>query len=136
MDPNGPQQATWMYMYPMVLQELETCPEWQKCDFYGTGACEDVACTVDTAKDMCGTLYCNSDNVCASCASKDDNCPDDYECGVSICMPSEDLSTGALIGIIIGAVAGVLILAGVVFYCMKKDKGNNQRESAMHDALT
>jgi hypothetical protein len=125
-----------MYMYPMVLQELETCPEWQKCDFYGTGACEDVACTVDTAKDMCGTLYCNSDNVCASCASEDDNCPDDYECGVSICMPSEDLSTGALIGIIIGAVAGVLILAGVVFYCMKKDKGNNQRESAMHDALT
>jgi hypothetical protein len=117
-------------------EEQVACEEWQMCDFYGTGACVDIACDADNFEDKCSTLYCNDDNVCASCNGIDDNCPDDYECGVSVCKLSEGLTTGALWAIIISSVVGVILIAGLVVYCMKKSKGDNARDSVMQEALT
>jgi hypothetical protein len=106
------------------------------CDFYGTGACADVACTSETASDLCTTNYCNLDSVCASCNGNDDNCPEDYECDETTCVKTEGLSTGALIAIIVCAVLFVLIMGVISCVCIKAKKEQGVKDKVLSEALT
>ena len=37
------------------------------------------------------------------------------------------MTTGAIVGIVIGVIAGVLLIGGVIFFVMKKKKGKKSR---------
>lgn len=128
------------------------CPSEQVCESEGTGNCEDVACTAETAT-TCATKVCGTASVCIQCtydaADSDNNddsevtgCPASdsdadtyYQCGLDgICtmMADEGLSGGAIAGIIIGSVVGVALIAGAIFMLTKKDPATEGALLAAH----